>query len=181
MLQKDPLRLPPFHFDADPRSQLFTLMRTAPKMMQIHADPDPQHCLYVQHFKTKIDSDTHRLIPFSIKKRKQDIFNIWKHIITFFVNFGGFCFICVTPDSSLAVLCCKEDLSVFPIAIAYKNSPPQGTRPRIEPGTYHAALATPHFITKRTKYFIIIPGATLHQKLYYGQGGEEVSLDKITI
>jgi hypothetical protein len=47
MLQNDPLRLLPFHFDADPYGiQLFTLTRIRiqlPKMMRIHADPDPQH------------------------------------------------------------------------------------------------------------------------------------------
>ncbi len=57
MLQNDPLRLPPF-----------TLMRIQlPKIMQIHADPDPQHCLNVQQFKTEKDSDTHRLILKSMK------------------------------------------------------------------------------------------------------------------
>ncbi len=124
------------------------------------------------------------------KKRIQDIFengcpNIWKHNLTFSVNFCGFCFICVTPDSSLEVLCCKGDISIILIALDQKRIP-SGTRSRTEPGTYIAAgrrsshLATPHFTTMRTKYWIIIPGATLHQKLYYGQGGEEVSLEKIT-
>jgi hypothetical protein len=38
---------PSFHFDADP-DPYFTVMRIwilLPKIMRIHEDPDPQHCL----------------------------------------------------------------------------------------------------------------------------------------
>ncbi len=105
---------------------LFTLMRIQlPKWcMQIYADPDPQHCLNVQHFKTKNDSDKHSLIPYSIKKRLQDIFkngcpNLWMLNITYFCTFLRLLFyLC---DSSLEVLSCKEDISVILIALAQKR------------------------------------------------------------
>jgi hypothetical protein len=51
MLQNDPLRLPPFHFDAnpypDPAFTLRLIRIKLPEMMRIHADPDPKHCFYV--------------------------------------------------------------------------------------------------------------------------------------
>jgi hypothetical protein len=159
-----------------------------PKIIQIHADPDPQHCLNVQQFKTKKDSDTHRLIPKSIKNEyrkfsRMVILTFGNLIYLIFSTFLRLLFyLC---DSSLEVLSCKEDISVILFAIAQK-SPPQDTRSRIEPGSNLAAgrryshLSTPHFTNMRTKYLITIPGTTLHQKLYYGQGGEEVSLEKIT-
>jgi hypothetical protein len=62
MLQNDHLRLPPFHFDADPDPDpafLFDADSTSrrkririqlPKMMQIHADPDPQHCSFIRKY-----------------------------------------------------------------------------------------------------------------------------------
>ncbi len=44
MLQNDPLRLPPFHFDADPDPALHFDADPDPASHNV-ADPDPQHCL----------------------------------------------------------------------------------------------------------------------------------------
>jgi hypothetical protein len=73
MLQNDLLiRLPPFHFDADLDPALHfdadsTLMRKRiliqlPKMMQIYADPDPQHCSFIRKNNSTILSSKKLLV-----------------------------------------------------------------------------------------------------------------------
>ncbi len=57
MLQNDPLRRPPFHFDADPDPAFY--FDADPCFPPFHFDADPDHEVFLTK---KISTGTHRII-----------------------------------------------------------------------------------------------------------------------